>query len=138
MRASAPLRTALLLAGILSLSATLATAGEIYQWKDAKGVTHYSDSPPAGTTHTTRALAARPPAAIAAAPMPAANSDCSNARSNLALLQGQAKVGVDEDKDGKPDRELTPAERASRLKLAEAQMENYCDRPAAEAATSRK
>ena len=67
---------------------------------------------------------------------PVVNADCSNARSNLSLLQGQAKVGVDENKDGKPDRELTAAERANRLKLAQAQIETYCDAPAANAVTT--
>ena len=37
----------LLLAAGLCASAT-ATATNVYQWKDAKGVTHYSDKPPAG------------------------------------------------------------------------------------------
>ena len=27
-----------------------ATGGELYQWKDANGVTHYSDAPPPGQT----------------------------------------------------------------------------------------
>lgn len=125
-----PDRTALLLA--LALLPLAAHAGEVYTWKDARGVTHYSDSPPPGRKATTRPMNDRRPPAPAA-PKPVVNADCSNARSNLALLQGTAKVGVDENKDGKPDRELTAAERASRLKLAEAQIETYCDAPAANA-----
>ncbi|MET0756202.1 MAG: DUF4124 domain-containing protein, partial [Pseudoxanthomonas sp.] len=27
---------------------TTALAGKVYQWRDAKGVTHFSDSPPPG------------------------------------------------------------------------------------------
>jgi hypothetical protein len=111
-------------------------AGEIYTWKDAKGVTHYSDSPPAGQKAKTRSMSDRAPAPAAVAAKPVVNADCSNARSNLSLLQGQGKVGVDDDKDGKPDRELTAAERANRLKLAQAQIETYCDGPAANAVTA--
>ena len=110
-------------------------AGEIYTWKDAKGVTHYADSPPAGQKAATRSMKQRATAAAPAA-KPVVNADCSNARSNLSLLQGTGKVGVDENKDGKPDRELTAAERANRLKLAQAQIETYCDAPAANAVTT--
>jgi hypothetical protein len=111
-------------------------AGQVYTWKDAKGVTHYADAPPAGQQIKARAFGERP--AAAAAPKAVANSDCSNARGNLTLLQGTGKVGVDENKDGKPDRELTAAERASRLKVAEGQVELYCDQPAANAVTTRE
>ncbi len=34
------------LAGLCLVLATPAFAAKVYQWKDAKGVTHYSDSPP--------------------------------------------------------------------------------------------
>ena len=108
-------------------------AGQVYTWKDAKGVTHYADAPPAGRKSTSRTIGERRPAPVAA--KVAVNSDCSNARGNLNLLQGQGKVGIDEDKDGKPDRELTAAERASRLKVAEGEVELYCSQPIANAAT---
>ncbi len=129
-----PDRTALALA--LLLLPFAAAAGEVYKWKDAKGVTHYSDSPPPGQKATARPMTDRP-APPAAAPKAVVNADCSNARSNLALLEGTGKVGVDEDKDGKVDRELTAAERASRLKLAQAQIETYCDAPAANASAAK-
>ena len=119
-----------------ALAATLPVpAAPVYTWKDAKGVTHYADAPPAGQPLKARAFGERK---AAPAPKAVANVDCSNARGNFTLLQGTGKVGVDEDKDGKPDRELTAAERASRLKLAEAQVEQYCARPAADAVTVRK
>ena len=111
-------------------------AGEVYTWKDAKGVTHYSDAPPPGGKATTRSISQRGTTPAAPVAKAVVNADCSNARSNVSLLQGTAKVGVDDDKDGKPDRELTPAERAKRLKLAEAQIETYCDAPAANAVTT--
>ncbi|GAB6194987.1 DUF4124 domain-containing protein [Lysobacter xanthus] len=129
-----PIRTALL--PLALLVAIPAFAGQVYTWKDAKGVTHYADAPPPGSTTKPRQFGERP--VVPAAPKAVANSDCSNARSNLTLLQGTAKVGVDSNKDGKPDRELTAAERASRLKVAEGQVELYCEQPAANAVTTRK
>lgn len=120
----------------LALVAALpVVAGQVYTWKDTKGVTHYADAPPAGQKSATRTFGDRP--AAPAAPKAVANSDCSNARKNLTLLQGTDKVGVDENKDGKPDRELTATERAARLKMAEGQVELYCDRPAADAVTKK-
>ncbi len=48
------------------------------------------------------------------------NANCSNARSNLTVLAGrQARSAIDEDKDGKPDRNLNDTERADRADLAE-------------------
>jgi hypothetical protein len=111
-------------------------AGQVYAWKDAKGVTHYADAPPAGQTMKARVFGERP--AAVTAPKAVANSDCSNARSNLTLLQGTGKVGVDDNKDGKPDRELTAAERAARVKVAVGQVELYCEQPVANAVTTRK
>ena len=114
-------------AGLLVL-ALPAAAGEIYQWKDAKGVTHYADSPPPNQAHKSRAITSQgaPATAVAAKPV-AANSDCSNARSNLTILQGKGEVGIDEDKDGKADRNLTATERANRTQLAEASIKTYCE-----------
>lgn len=133
-----PFRFALrLLPLVLAFLPAVLVAGEVYTWKDAKGVTHYSDSPPPGGKATSRSISQRGAAQQAApAAKPVVNADCSNARSNLSLLQGTAKVGVDDNKDGKPDRELTASERAARLKLAEAQIETYCDAPAANAVTT--
>ena len=141
MRRPTILRTRLLplAALLLSVAALPSLAGEIYQWKDARGVTHYSDSAPVRQKHTTRTLSQRGPIAPAplAGPKVAANSDCSNAHANLTLLQGTGRVGVDENKDGKVDRDLTAVERAQRLKLALTQVETYCDAPAANAVTTR-
>ena len=111
------------LAGSLS-----AAAGEVYQWKDAKGVTHYSDSPPPNQAHKSRAINQKGNAAVQVAAKPVvANSDCSNARSNLTLLQGKEPVGVDDNKDGKPDRTLTAQERANRTALAAESIKTYCE-----------
>ena len=119
----------------LLLSPAVLPAAQVYTWKDAKGVTHYSDSPPPGGKATARPVSGRTAAPAPAPAKAVGNADCSNARSTLALLQGKAAVAVDENKDGKPDRELNATERANRLKLAQAQIETYCDAPAANAVT---
>ena len=113
--------------GLLILSLP-ALAGEVYQWKDAKGVTHYSDSPPPNQTHKSRAIDQKgnPAVTVAAKPV-VANANCTNARSNLAIFRGKAEVVLDENKDGKPDRNLTAQERANRLHLAEAGVKAYCE-----------
>ena len=124
---TSPTRWPWLAAGLLLL-ALPAFAGEVYQWKDARGVTHYSDSPPPNQAHKTRAITAHGSTATAVVAKPAAvNADCSNARSNLAILQGKGAVGIDEDKDGKADRNLTTTERANRTQLAEAGIKTYCE-----------
>ena len=116
-----------LAAGLLA-AAMPAAAGEIYQWKDAKGVTHYSDSPPPNQAHKSRAINQKgaPAVSVTAKPV-AANTDCSNARSNLKILQGKTEVGIDENKDGKPERNLTAQERAHRTRLADAGVKTYCE-----------
>ena len=105
-----------------------AAAGEIYQWKDTKGVTHYSDSPPPNQAHKSRAINQKGAPAVSVAAKPVvANADCTNARSNLKILQGNTEVGIDENQDGKPERNLTAQERANRTRLAEAGVKTYCE-----------
>ena len=111
-------------AALLLAIALPAGASKVYQWKDAKGVTHYTDFPPPGQTAKERHLDQRAPATAA---KPVVNADCSNARSNLAILKGSAPVGLDADRDGKHERELTPAERAERTVRAEAAVKTYCE-----------
>jgi hypothetical protein len=116
------------LAGALLALAMPALAGEVYQWKDAKGVTHYSDAPPPNQKHKTRSISVNGASTVPAADKPVpANSDCSKARSNLTILQGTTAVGIDLDNDGKSDRNLTAEERAKRLVLAEASIKTYCE-----------
>ncbi|GAB3753877.1 DUF4124 domain-containing protein [Lysobacter olei] len=118
-------RPSILPAVALVLGAALpAHAGQVYQWKDAKGVTHYSDFPPPGQKATQRNLDPRAPAAPS---KPVVNADCSNARSNLAILKGTGPVGLDANRDGKHERELTPAERAERTAKAEQAVKTYCE-----------
>jgi len=122
-----------LLVGLLALAMIAPAAAQtVYTWKDAKGVTHYSDSPPpAGAKRKeVKAPEASPPgtAQISSADKPAAKADpqqteeqkqqqavadanrakqraqsCKDAQANLALLKSSANVTVDKDGDGKAD-----------------------------------
>ena len=98
----------------------------VYQWKDANGVTHFADTKPT-QSYKARDIDVRTgttPAATAAK-----NEDseqCINARNNLARLQGSESVGIDTNGDGKPDRNLTDAERKSQRDLNEAGVKAFC------------
>lgn len=119
----------------LLLAAAAATAGEVYEWKDANGVTHYTQTPPPNgdyREHDERDIASPAPAATAATPTTTAASttasagartesaQCSTARKNIELLQGEVAVQQDTDGDGKPDKTLDDTERANQLELARA------------------
>ncbi|MBL2545185.1 DUF4124 domain-containing protein, partial [Klebsiella pneumoniae] len=51
---------------------------------------------------------------------------CSNARANLALLDGGGQVMQDTDGDGKADTPLSPEQRTAQKGLAEAAIKAYC------------
>jgi hypothetical protein len=123
---------------VLALPA-VAVAGKLYQWKDARGVTHYSDSPPPASAYKQRYIDNRDPEpgtqpATAATATPAAKptlSSCDQARANLAALQGSSPVGLDADRDGKPDSTLDAAGRAEQQQKAQATIDRACNAPAA-------
>lgn len=136
-------RTLLLLATAIAASTVLlpARAGDVYQWKDANGVVHYSQSPPASGAYVHRVIRdsgsdiaaatpaatpqpANPPAATAAGN--AQDAQCARARQNTTTLQGSAPVTMDSDGDGKPDKTLTDAERVDQLALAQATVKANC------------
>jgi hypothetical protein len=104
------------------------TAGEVYQWKDANGVTHYSQTPPANGRYEQRVINAAGSAAPVVQPVAAAaeNAQCTTARGNFAALQGTGDVQQDTDGDGKPDQVLDAAQRANQMELAQAAMKAYC------------
>jgi hypothetical protein len=113
------------------LLAAPAFAGTVYQWKDAKGVTHYSDSPPPAQQGVqNRRLKDRPAPAETAA-RPAEDPNCAKARTNLVHLKGSQPVGLDADGDGKPDSDLSAEDRAKQVQQTEQMLKNFCDKPAA-------
>jgi hypothetical protein len=117
---------------IVLASATVAfpaAAAEIYQWKDAKGVTHYSETPPPKGAYQQRAISdggrAQPTQQVAAA-APKETEQCTTARKNIEVLKGQASVQQDTDGDGKPDKTLDDADRANQLELAQVTVKATC------------
>jgi hypothetical protein len=117
-----------LAAGLTALLLALPVfAGKVYEWKDAKGVTHFSDSPPPDQKgYKNRQLQDGPPAPEKVAATPAENPACATARANLDQLKSDKPVGLDANGDGEPDREMTAEERAQHAQLAEQTLKTYC------------
>ncbi|WP_394001594.1 DUF4124 domain-containing protein [Luteimonas sp. WGS1318] len=125
-----------LLALLAVTAASPLAANEVYSWKDANGVTHYSQTPPPPGTRfevrgirndaptATAAPVATPTAATAAAASSTDTSQCEVARANIAALEGDAPV-QQLGADGTP-RELDAQGRSSQLELAQAAVRAYC------------
>ena len=125
--------------GLLLVAAPLA-AQTVYTWKDARGVTHYSDAPPPKGDYSDRQITAGPATPVATAatvpanPATARNTTapvadeavCAQARQNLARLEGDAPVGPDADGDGQPDSTLSDADRVKQRELAQAAIAAKC------------
>lgn len=125
-----------LIASALALgAASTALAADVYQWKDANGVNHYSQTPPPQGKFQSRAIYHREPsdngAAVAAAP--AESPQCTTARRNIDLLQSGAKLQMDSDNDGKPDRELSDSDRSKQLQIAQTVVRVNCNNTTARA-----
>ncbi len=103
-----------------------AGAGELYQWKDAKGVTHYADAPPVGQVYKSRILNNAGYGGQATAPKTAESAQCMTARMNLEHLTGSQPIGFDADGDGKPDAVFDAAQRAEQTRLAGKAVERRC------------
>ncbi|GAB3379068.1 DUF4124 domain-containing protein [Lysobacter fragariae] len=120
-----------LLLGLCTLAfACPAFAGKVYQWKDANGVSHYSDSAPPEQGYKNRQMKDGPAAPVADA-KPAENAACTKARGNKANLDSGVAVGIDANNDGKADRELTKDERAQQVAWADAMIKTSCTPAAA-------
>jgi hypothetical protein len=142
-------------AGCIVAVMAAAVSAQVYTWKDAKGVTHYSDSPPANANQKVRTVDVPPappaqprptPAAVAApaatvarapappVPDPAAQkaaaeqraAACKQATDNLAVLKTNAAVAMDKDGDGKNDAVLNAEERNQQTASMEAAVTANC------------
>ncbi|MFI8717264.1 DUF4124 domain-containing protein [Stenotrophomonas sp. NPDC077464] len=113
---------------LLLLASASASAGTVYKWKDANGVTQYSEKPPTGQQAEQRQVQNRDPAAPKAtvAAAPAESADCTTSRANLTLLNGKGAVMQDTNGDGKPDTALDDNQRQAQKALAEAAIKAYC------------
>ena len=123
MHATRTVATALAL--LLAAAPTLAQQQRVYQWKDANGVTHYTDLPPT-QAHQRRDIDNRGSATEIATVKPAENEQCAGSRANLQKLQATQTIGVDTNGDGKSDRTLSSDERASQIELNQAAIKAYC------------
>lgn len=131
---------------LLAAACPLALA-QAYKWKDAQGVTHYSDSPPPGNSAKVERIkmsgSAVAPAGTTAAPAPARASTapapstgpvadtpanraklCDQLRKNMDVLTKEAIVSVDDGKGG--SRQLDANARKSQVEQTQAQMTLYC------------
>lgn len=124
---------ALLLPTLLLATSTASAASptqqqqRVYQWKDAKGVPHYTDIKPS-QTHQTRDLDVRDGIDAGSKPEAAPESEqCRNARANLKRLQGSEAIGIDTNGDGKPDRNMNGDERKAQQDLNQAAVTAYCN-----------
>lgn len=113
-------------AALVLLASAAQAAGGIYQWKDSKGVTHYSDTPPPSGEGKQRNLHNADPVVAPTSKAPAENPACATARGNIALLNSKQNVQLDSDGDGKPDKALSEGDRANQLALAQATLNTSC------------
>jgi hypothetical protein len=123
--------SALAAAALLLLAAGPLAAQQVYQWKDANGVTQYSQTPPKGVEYESREIHVRDGTPAQPAEKPAEAPGCTIARENLALLDSDQAVAVDSDGDGTPDRNLDEDERAAQRELAQAAIKVNCAAPEA-------
>lgn len=126
------MRLTSLTAGLLLLACASAHADTVYKWKDANGVTQYSEHPPKGQKFETRRIT-HSGASIPVTEEASASSEspqCTDARRNLELLAGKAPVMQDTDGDGKADAALDAGQRESQKNLADAAVKAYCKAPA--------
>jgi hypothetical protein len=115
------LRVSLIASALVLGAAPAAFAGEVYQWKDANGVTHYSQTPPPQGKFQARSIYQRQPVVEGqtASAAPAESTQCTTARKNIELLQSGAKLQMDSDGDGKADRDLSDNDRDKQLQIAQ-------------------
>jgi hypothetical protein len=114
------------LAALLVGGAAQAQQQRVYQWKDANGVTHYTDQPPA-QRHTMRDIDIRTgTSATSTDPTTPESDTCKNARGNLKRLQSGDAIGMDTDGDGKADRNLSADEIKAQIELNQAAINAYC------------
>jgi hypothetical protein len=142
----------LLVAGLVAHDASAQAKQDFYRWKDASGVTHYSETPPPQQQASRVSVDGRAPAAppssiptvksqapatatgqqkqpddgrLATAEAAARQRNCTRSRANLQTLGGKAMV-VD-GTDASVARRLTPDELASSKRVAQADVDTYCD-----------
>ncbi|MCQ4259282.1 DUF4124 domain-containing protein [Stutzerimonas stutzeri] len=139
-----------ILAGSLLLAlSSSAMAGQVYKWVDAQGVTHFGAQPPQGQAAQTLNTATPPPKPVETAPVGAALTGeseqraidqkvkkqvaeqqaerqryCTTLRTNLAQLQNNPRVRVEEEGEM---RRLNEEERQARISETQKKIGDTCD-----------
>ncbi len=110
----------------LTVAAAPAMAQQrVYQWKDANGVTHYTDVAPK-QIHQTREIEVNDGKPAEDAAKQPESEQCTKARGNVARLQAGGPIGIDTNGDGKPDRNMTADEHKAQLELNQAAVKAFC------------
>ena len=110
----------------LTVAAAPAMAQQrVYQWKDANGVTHYTDVAPK-QIHQTREIELNDGKPAEGAAKQPESEQCTKARGNVARLQAGGPIGIDTNGDGKPDRNMTADEHKAQLELNQAAVKAFC------------
>lgn len=143
------MRSTILASSLLIALSSSVMAGQIYKWVDAQGVTHFGAQPPQGQAVETLNTAAPPPKQKPAAPVEAETSGeaeqqdierqvkkqvaeekarrqqyCTTLRTNLAQLQNNPRVRVEENGEV---RRLDEEERQARILESQQKIAETCD-----------
>jgi Domain of unknown function (DUF4124) len=117
----------------LALAAPASAWQQVYKWKDANGVTHYSQNPPPAGKFESRTIVNRQPTATQgtqAGDKSVEPVECVRARNNIALINSGVALKVDSDNDGKPDRDINESERKRQLDINQIVLRANCSAPA--------
>ena len=143
---------ALALGAAFTLLAGVASAQQIYKWKDANGVTHFSQSPPASSVHYSKLNVSGQPAVAVPDSAPANSAEvddhtshtegggqarattlpdtpanrtalCKQIESNITVLQGKGPVVTG---GGGNQTVMSDNAREQQLATARAQQAQYC------------
>lgn len=143
------MRLTILAGGLLLALSSSLMAGQVYKWVDAEGVTHFGAQPPQGQPAETLNTAIAPPkpaVAESAAPEHSGESEqhdidrkvkqqvaeqeaerqryCTTLRTNLAQLQNNPRVRVEEDGG---TRRLNEEERQARIGETQQKIADSCN-----------
>ena len=120
-----PIRPLAAALALTVLAAPVLAQQRVYQWKDANGVTHYTDVAPK-QSHQARDIEVKDGKPAETAAKQPESEQCTKARGNVARLQAGGPIGIDTIGDGKPDRNMTADEHKAQLELNQAAVKAFC------------
>lgn len=123
--------TAFLLACLAVGPAAATAQAHVYQWTDANGVRHYSQTPPPKGSSDERTLKTAEGKAAPAAPAKTKTVEqqaCDQATANLATLESDKTVSVQGKTSDEPAHVLTAEERVAAKTRATKEADLYCEK----------